>query len=315
MYKLQVEEFESRQLLNSTSFSPQRPLSQSFTAVTYALMVVERSPFVDYGGHGGPFGWGWPGEGGGGIGSFRSFAHPGFDGRGPEAPGSHAADRPSARPETRAGGAIRVGGEQPGGAPAAGGPETARINTGGMPPDPPVPASNIRRANEAAAIASEQPNFQAHTPLENPVSARGLPVQMQGYFAVRPPVWVIRGEEGSSGSTGNLGEGSWKADNESGMSTTGQAENESLLPSPRVSGVLASLPPIDLSALELGMQQFLEQLGELGPRLAKDGEGSGLWPWIVAVTAAATACEIARRELRRPVSVPAVEANGMSGGG
>jgi hypothetical protein len=109
--------------------------------------------------------------------------------------------------------------------------------------------------------------------------------------------------------------GQQSGDSNSGSRTpvTSQDEKEAPLPSPQVSGALTLLPALDLSALELGMQQFLEQLENLGPRLVRDGDATlPPWPWIVALTAAATACEIARRELRRPTSVPAVEADGMA---
>jgi hypothetical protein len=67
-----------------------------------------------------------------------------------------------------------------------------------------------------------------------------------------------------------------------------------------VPDVLAVLRPPDLSALEMALQQFLERLGHAAPHTAEGGDGTGLYPWVVAWTAAAAACEIARRQLRRP---------------
>jgi hypothetical protein len=61
--------------------------------------------------------------------------------------------------------------------------------------------------------------------------------------------------------------------------------------------VLSVLPPVDLSALERGMQQFLEQLGGMGQELADSRDGSGLYLWVVAAATAAAAYEIARRQL------------------
>ncbi len=323
MCNLQMEELEPRQLLDGTGFSPQPPLWQPSAAVAYAaFMVAERSPFVDYGGHARPLGWSWSGEGGVEVGPYRSYAHLGFDGRGPDVLGPHVADHQSpgaARPKTWASSAIWVDADHAGppGPNPAGGSAAARGNTGGIPPALLVPANSNRAANGASAeaffaVALEQPNPQLHPLLQNPLGARGLPIEMQGLSAVRSPVEAVRGEQGYSGSAGNLREESWKRHNRSGMSGDSPAVEELVLPSPKVSDVLAVLPPFELSGLELGMQHFLEQLERLGTRLAMDGDRTGLWPWIVAVASAASACEIARREVRRRPGVPAVEANGMS---
>jgi hypothetical protein len=71
-------------------------------------------------------------------------------------------------------------------------------------------------------------------------------------------------------------------------------------------GALPLPPPVPLPVLEAAMQRFLEQLERLGQRLDGDRDENGLWPWIVAGGAAAAACEIARRQLRRPRGVPAL---------
>jgi hypothetical protein len=60
---------------------------------------------------------------------------------------------------------------------------------------------------------------------------------------------------------------------------------------------LASLPVIDLAALGRNLQQFVSQLEHVGEELV--GPGDGLRPWIIAGAAAATACEIARRQLKK----------------
>jgi hypothetical protein len=72
-----------------------------------------------------------------------------------------------------------------------------------------------------------------------------------------------------------------------------------------VSGVLASLLSFDPAVLERGMQQFLERLERLAPTLGGEQEQRGLAPWVVAAAAAAVACELARRQLRRPAEAPA----------
>jgi hypothetical protein len=63
------------------------------------------------------------------------------------------------------------------------------------------------------------------------------------------------------------------------------------------------LPPLDLSALEHGMREFLQQLEQLSAPAT--GSGRGLSLWLLAGAAAVTACEIARRQLRRSADVPA----------
>jgi hypothetical protein len=78
-----------------------------------------------------------------------------------------------------------------------------------------------------------------------------------------------------------------------------RAVDDAVLPSPRISGALAVIPSFNLSALEQGIQRFLEGLDRLGPRLAPDESATSWWPWILAGVAAATACEITRRESRR----------------
>jgi hypothetical protein len=63
--------------------------------------------------------------------------------------------------------------------------------------------------------------------------------------------------------------------------------------------MLTALPALGLSALEAGMQQFLDQLEQLTPRTFREQGGKGLWLWLAAGAAAAGACELARRQLRR----------------
>ena len=89
--------------------------------------------------------------------------------------------------------------------------------------------------------------------------------------------------------------------------------DETVLPTQERFGALVVLPPVPLSAVEAGLRQFLEQLERAGERLAAERDDGGLWPWVVAGAAAATACEIARRQLRQPACVPALTRNRMPG--
>jgi hypothetical protein len=89
-----------------------------------------------------------------------------------------------------------------------------------------------------------------------------------------------------------------------GLKEKEQPDGRLVLPAPQMAGVLTVLPSVSLSALELGMQQFLAQLERVGQGLARDRDGGELWPWVVAGTvagaAAITAGAIARRQLWRP---------------
>jgi hypothetical protein len=76
--------------------------------------------------------------------------------------------------------------------------------------------------------------------------------------------------------------------------------------SPQPFGVPALLPRVPLAAVEAGLQQFLQQLERAGRSLTADGEEHGPWSWVVAGAAAAAACEIARRQLRRPEHLPSL---------
>jgi len=96
------------------------------------------------------------------------------------------------------------------------------------------------------------------------------------------------------------------------MSATGPTEENGVLPAPQVSDVLAFLPPADFSALELGMRQFLDGLAHLGQRLTSEQESASMYPWLVALAAAATACEIARRQLGESART-SLEGNGSLG--
>jgi hypothetical protein len=251
------------------------------------------------------------------IGRLRSIAFGGFDGSGRDIRGPQAFSRPSpadTSPAETWGGVGRAGTNNPGADPAfVGGRGTAAINflaLAAAPATAPVgPANNTASGATLPGILLQRLNPQPLSFLENPVGVRSLPADVQGLFAVRGPVQAPRVSEGLLGYAGSSGEESRQGRQTSGTATAAPAQQEQALPSPKVSDLLAILPFFDDSALDVGIQQFLEQLERLCPRLANDGESSALWPWIVAVTAAATAGEIARRELRRPPVASAGERN------
>jgi hypothetical protein len=150
------------------------------------------------------------------------------------------------------------------------------------------------------------------------VSAPNLPGAGQGLLPTRSGVWAVREGEAFS----------WVADvtlpripvpsEETPLppAVARDAErtaDEAGPPAPARFGALAVLPPVPLSAVAAGLRQFLEQLEQVGECVAAECDDSRLWPWIVAGAAAATACEIARRQLRQPACVPALTRNRMPG--
>jgi hypothetical protein len=79
-----------------------------------------------------------------------------------------------------------------------------------------------------------------------------------------------------------------------------------------VSDLLTALPAFDISALEHGMQRFLDQLDGIGQPLG-DSSGLGWYPWLAAIAAAAIACEIGRRHLRPPTVLSVRIGNSLAG--
>jgi hypothetical protein len=312
MPKLHVESLESRRLLNGNSVAPLLLPLPSFPAVTLTIWMTERLPPGDSGGRLDSFAWGWPGEGSTEAGRLRSFAGNGFDGVGRDMHGPQPFGRPGPADPSSAetwGGTGRVGSNNPSGDPAAGaGRGTVPIHflaSATTPSTTPVgPANNGLSGAALPAILLQRLNPQPVVSLENPVAGHSLPSDMQGVFAVRGPAPAPRGREGPLGYAGSTTE---EGRQTSGTAAPAQAPQERVLPSPKSADLLAMLPFFDDSALDVGIQQFLQQLERLCPRLASDTESGAWWPWVVAVTAAATAGEIARRELRRPSVVSAAE--------
>jgi hypothetical protein len=216
------------------------------------------------------------------------------------------------RTDTTGSGITRVGAGLPSGGPdAAGGAETARTTSGSTPPTMPEvvdsgSGADVASAEPVAGTPAGRPNLQPPPALDSLVAAVGFLVDVQGLAAARPPVGAVREGEGLSYGPDPLlrryqppSPGAAAAPT-AGVPDGGRAEEGPVLPPPQVSGVLTALPPFNLSALELGLQRFLEQLEGMGQRLTGPGEGTGLRLWLVAGGAAAAACEIARRQLRQP---------------
>jgi hypothetical protein len=279
--------------------------------------------FIDYGGRPELFGWGWSGEGGMEIGRLRTIAYGGFDFSGRDIRGLQAFSRLSPADPSPAetwSGVSRGSMTYPGADPNVAGVRgiapinfVAPVTAPATATAPAGPGNNGGAGATIPGILLQRLNPQPVSFFENPVGGRSLPIDAQGFFAVRAPVQAPRGSEGLPRYDGSLGEESRQGRLTPGTATAAGPQQEQVLPSPKVSDLLAILPFFDDSALDVGIQQLLEQLERLCPRLANDGDSSALWPWIVAVTAAATAGEIARRELRRPPVGSAGECNEIGG--
>jgi hypothetical protein len=309
MLNAQLEELESRQLLNGNSISAQFVPPQPSAPSTF--WITERLAFVDYAGRLELFGWGWSTEPVLEIGRLRSVAFGGYEGVGRDTHALRAFSRQGPTDASVAetvGDTGRAGTNYPSADPIfAGGRETVPPNFVVPATAPTSPAGNAASGATLPGILLQRLNpAPLSFSFDNPVNARNPVIDDQGWFAVRPSTPAPRVREESLGHSGNLGEEERAT---SGTPTTDQVRQDEMLPSPKVSDLLAILPFFDDGALDVGIRQFLAQLERLCPRLTNDPESSALWPWVVAVMAAATAGEIARRELKRPSAASAGERN------
>jgi hypothetical protein len=307
MASLQVEELEPRWLLNACTFSPRSPPGQPPAGGTWTAQVALRAPSEHYGGCADAAGRGEPVEAGAqGNVSLRPGPQS-LNGRGP---GALSEPAPAVSTPQR-------GTALPGAGPESAGNAETDEGTSGTPPPEPAGGSRVAMGAPAEALPPtpvEGPAPQPAPHLENPVAVVGLRVELQGAPAPQfPPGALPQREEMGPVPSGESerpqpypprpGPGPAVPDGK-------QVEGGTARPARPVLGLLTVLPPGDLSALELGMWRLLERLERMGPRQARHAGGSGLCPWIVAVTivAAATgaAFEIVRRQLKLPAGVPAV---------
>jgi len=154
----------------------------------------------------------------------------------------------------------------------------------------------------AVATLPARPNPQAAPPVANPDTAPGV-AGLMGTLATSLLIHVDRPGDGVVTEAGPV-VGRYQPSAPVGAAVLPAAvpgeepaEGRSVVP-PVVPAVLAALPSVELAALETGLRQFLAQLEAAGRDLTGD-DGDGLGPWLVAAGAAAAACEIARRQLRR----------------
>jgi hypothetical protein len=80
---------------------------------------------------------------------------------------------------------------------------------------------------------------------------------------------------------------------------------------PQGAGLLASVPSLDLVALEQGVLGFFDQLENLGNQIAKAQEKTGLPSWLVALATAGAILEITRRQIKPARTEMESAANGQ----
>jgi hypothetical protein len=76
---------------------------------------------------------------------------------------------------------------------------------------------------------------------------------------------------------------------------------------PQVSGVLHELSSLNLDRLEQGLAGFIAEIEASSGPAASALNQRELYPWILSVVAAAAACELARRQLKKSASAEALE--------
>lgn len=279
MNLLRLEELESRDLLNAAYVATQPPSRESMPG--NPPMWLAAPPFAgDFGG---------PGAGGGRMGQALGGMPQSFDaGSAPEITFIIITfDVPEQASAGNTGGSyagsnagVTLSNPKP---PATDAGSIAAV----------VDLSSLHAAAATASRAGSQAPFTVVTPAVVPT----LSGELQGPIAVplsartvRPgtevmpsgPAWLSQGPTATVAATPAVEE-----------NQPAEAKSvESALP-----GVLAALPTIDMAALGHGLQQFLTRIERAGEELV--GDVDGLRPWIVAGAAAATACEIARRQMAK----------------
>jgi hypothetical protein len=292
MPNLQVEELEARQLLSASGFSPPSPSWQSSMPGGCTPRAAEGTPAVESGGSRAD------GVSQAGSGARTQTGTAATNGRAitvvvPAATAGPAAVSPAAP---------AAGSASPAPAGGAGSRETAAANPIPVPAAP-ADAETTRAASAETVV--ERPNAPAVTRVANPAAPPGTRADVPALAGARLAIREGGAGEGPLAVPGPFGRelplppGSGPSGGQGPAPPSGR-DAEQLDEAQHRAGVQTALPAADLSAVELGLRQFLRQLERAGQALGLPGDGTGLWPWVVAGAAAGAACEIARRELRRP---------------
>jgi hypothetical protein len=157
-----------------------------------------------------------------------------------------------------------------------------------------VAVAGVPRLSASPAARFETQPVVAATRIDSPVNSvsRGSALLLREADPVRP------GAEGSISPPATPTPSEAAPLSESDGAATASALALPPAVTPQVASVLSVLPAMDVAVLEQGMRRFLEQVQHLGEVSVGARPGAGLGVWIVAGTAAAVACEIARRQMR-----------------
>jgi hypothetical protein len=199
--------------------------------------------------------------------------------------------------------------------------------SGGQVPAPPTISKQVEKEAPAVATpAAVEPSTvrpavatPAPTPTTTPFAlvptgaTPGSAAEILGSAAALTPIRALPAGEGFvvAGRAGGAGAPAFDINNagpSGGVIPVSEDATAAEQPTaPAGPGLLAAIPTVDLVALGRGLETFLTRLEKAGSELA--GDSGSLRPWLVAVAAAAGACEIARRQLKRaaestPITVP-----------
>ncbi|MBI3410652.1 MAG: hypothetical protein HY040_20135 [Planctomycetes bacterium] len=289
MSNLRLEELEPRQLLNGIGFSPSPSSPQNTAVAAFSARSAERATFNYSGDRAGPSAQGgsWGGDGGPiqsqGVDSSRSGVDQrGIDNRGVDPRGNdqRGIGPRAASPGAAAGISDRAGSLAGNAASAA----TTGSAPGSLSDRARLPAiSGLSNLGGALVGAFDLQGPSARIPtLIGPDGVGTANLPDSGSIQTSPPPSVTAPTPTAPGGVGI---------------------EDRIAPPLQMAGMLSALSAGGLRALELAMRDFLHQVERVGQPL-DDRDGTDLYPWIVAGAAAAAACEIARRQLRRPADVP-----------
>jgi hypothetical protein len=316
MYKLQVEELEPRQLLSGASVSSQPAVASAAAASSCAAPKTEQAPVVVSGSaHGSSVGPDAARQSSGQLTSTPANSHPslGSNRQTPASPapsaGNAAATDTTASSQSLSAvhdvlltvtdvGASADSASTNNGTPPAGAAQPA--NSSGEP----IPAA----PQTLAAPPVERPNPPPPPGQENFAAPPLLHLDTQ---AVTRAIVAAFRESNVLGalSAPEFGGTPLPTPRTPASPMVDDQHEEGLIPQ-RVLPLLPApdplsvLRPFGFWAVERGMQRFLQQLDRMGQCLGDSHGETGLWPWLVAGAAAVTACEIARRQLRRASTMP-----------
>jgi hypothetical protein len=191
-------------------------------------------------------------------------------------------------------------------------------------PDPPEPAGSnplpVAPLTQTVAVSPGQPPSRpSPAPLEVHLAVLLCPAPGPARGVCGPPAGVGGAERAVGRApvpwlvTSHLPVAKPGTCPQGGASSGEPAGQGPDLPTLPPGDVLTTLPPVDLSVLEIALKQFLAGLGQTESCQPWDDTGAGWYSWVVAGVAAAVAGEVARRRLRQTSLAPAWQFDGIPG--